>query len=498
MLEFIRNQYIFNKCQVIILDDYGIISLSDHHLFEVALNKPIEQVHPFFETIRQLLATKNEEHVFHCIHLEIGNIIGNYNIIFNSGGSDQNPFVVLYDFTENCHYIQTIVQRRNESVIALEFEQIRAKQLISEKAFRNKLIATISHDLRTPLTAIAGYTELLQQKFSSNPLNELKTIEKSVQVIKDILDGLMGLAQLEGGVLPTELNVLDLQDITTYLQAIYSQKMQDKKLDFYIKKSSYPQHFLVDTTKVLQILINLIDNAYKFTNEGSVHVFLTQLLDEPTKPILQITVADTGIGFPAEAAEKIASFHKFHTTHIEGSGLGLSIVQGIIKLLNGQLSLQSQPNKGTTIVVQLPLVPKLIDNKPVTEQTIAFSAPLNVIVADDNEINLLLFKQLIEQVTNVFVTTVTDGNYVLDELQKNNFDAVFLDVNMDGLDGFTTAKLIKSNKLTKHIPIVAFTAANTPEEINLLEKAGMDLLLAKPFTKLQLLQILQKIALANK
>ncbi|TAF98479.1 MAG: response regulator, partial [Bacteroidetes bacterium] len=441
MLEAIRERYIFNKCQVIILDDDGIITLSDDHLFEVPNAQPIENVHPFFETIRHLFDDKNEEHVFHCIHLEIGDVIGNYNVIFNSGNKEQNPFLVLYDFTENCNYIQTIVQRRNESVIALEFEQIQAQRLQAEQVFKNKLIATISHDLRTPLTSIAGFAELLQkQQGTPQGANYVQLISQSATVIKDILDNLLGLAKLEAGVAETQLKKLHLPELTDYLEAIYAPKMQQKGLQFSLKKSAPKNAFIADTTRILQVIINLVDNAVKFTEKGSIQVFLSVLAEAATEPILQITVIDTGIGFPQEATEKIGSFQRFHSTDVEGSGLGLSIVQGVVKHLQGKLDIQSAPDKGTTVWVEIPIQYAAETATAVQTNSDASItlAPLKIIVADDNDVNILLFQQMLAEQENVQVIAVNDGNTVLDELQKQPVDAVFLDVHMDGLDGITT------------------------------------------------------------
>lgn len=497
MIQAIRERYILNKCQVIILDDEGMITLSDNHLFEVPTAQPIENIHPFFETIRHLFDVKNEEHIFHCVQLNIGNVNGHYNIVFNSGNSEQNPFLVVLDFTEQCHYIQTIVQRRNESVIALEIEQIQAQRLQAEQVFKNKLIATISHDLRTPLTSIAGFAELLQkQNGTPQGANYLQLISQSATVIKDILDNLLGLAKLEAGVAETQLKRFQIQELTDYLEAIYSPKMRQKGLQFSLKKFVPKAALVADTTRILQVIINLLDNAVKFTEQGSIEVIVSVLEEAATNPLLQITVTDTGIGFPQEATERIGSFQKFHTSSVAGSGLGLSIVQGVVKHLQGKLTIQSTPGKGTTVLVEIPIQYTVASETTAQKDSgkLPTLPPLTIIVADDNEVNILLFQQMLAHLENVQVIAVNDGNKVLDELQNHTVDAVFLDVHMDGLDGITTAKLIKSNKLTKHIPLVSFTANNTAEELDILQRAGMNLILGKPFTQQQLLEVLQQIS----
>jgi two-component system, sensor histidine kinase len=270
--EFLKQKYVDNKCQIIVINHNGNITETNNHLFVLNADTHINFIHPFFETISYLLPDKNQEHVFNCINLEIGEVKGSYNIVFFSGNDELNPYLIFYDFTDNCAYLQTVAQRRNESVIALELQQLKEKQYLNEKIFKNKFLANISHDLKTPLSAVLGFLEILHQ----TPLNPeqielINTIKKSGQHIKTMMDDLLDLSKIEAGELKIKYNPFEILELTNYIQKIYVPIMVSKNLLFTVNITPNIPPFLVsDKARILQIIINLLDNAFKFTHQGSV------------------------------------------------------------------------------------------------------------------------------------------------------------------------------------------------------------------------------------
>jgi len=500
MIEAIREKYIFNKCQVIILDDDGFVAVSDDHLFEVQNGILVEEIHPFFETIRHLLADKNAEHVFHCIHLEINEVVGNYNIVFNSGSTNTNPFIVLYDFTENCNYLQTIVQRRNESVIALEAQQTKEIQLNAEKDFKNKFLASISHDLRTPLGAILGFLEMLENTSLTVEQKEIvHTIEKSGKHIKALIDDLLDLSKIEAGALRINYAPFSVSELAKHIQSIYAPKMASKHLAFSLSVANNCIPYLMgDKTRILQIIINFLDNAYKFTTKGNVTLALNTVTESTGSVMLKMVITDTGMGFPENKQQAINSFTKFHNAEIEGSGLGLSIVKRLLEMMDGAMHIASKQNIGTTISVSIPMqIAAGTQTAAVAEKTTILTNTKNtaILIADDNEINILLLKKMLQGQDNYLVDSVTNGQEVLSAIMQKQYNIILMDIQMPIMDGLTATAVIRnhSDNSINTIPIIALTANAGEEYKQRYLAAGMQDAITKPYTKEALFNTIEKV-----
>ncbi len=496
--EFLKEKYVSSKSKIIVVDFGGNITETDNNLFEAKTGTHINNIHPFFETITYLLPEKNKEHVFYCVKLEIAAFVGNFNIVFFSGNQTLSAYLIIYDVTDNCKYLQSVAQQKNESVIALELQQLKEKQHINEKEFKNKFLASVSHDLRTPLNAVLGFLEILQETTLNTQQDDIiNTIKKSGLHIKSLIDDLLDLSKIEAGQLKIVYMPFSVYELTNHIIKIYEPIMASKKLAFKLNTpQNLPQFLICDKTRLLQILINLIDNAFKFTNKGCVIVNVGSTPLAQNFVELNFSIIDTGIGFPKNKQNSINSFTKFHQTNIDGLGLGLSIVQKLVENMGGKLQINSQLNIGTTVMVSIPM--QIANNSTPLFTTknniIALTQThLQVLIADDNEINLMLLKKMLKDYPNLNIQTATNGVEVLEIVQHNFFDLILMDIEMPIMNGWEAIYQLKKhpNTAIKKIPVISITAnANETEKY---APAGFCGFVTKPFTKQNLFIELEKV-----
>lgn len=499
--EFLKEKYITSKCQIIVIGHDGNITETDNYLFETNNGTQITNLHPFFETISHLLPDKNKEHVFHCVNLEINEVKGNYNIVFFSGSDTLNPYLIFYDFTENCDYLQTIVQRRNDSVIALETQLLKEKQHISEKKFKNKFLANISHDLKTPLGAVLGFLEILNKTPLNNEQKDLiNTIRKSGNHIKSLIDDLLDLSKIEAGELKINYSTFSVYDLINHIQKIYTPILASKNLLFNpVIQQNIPPFLVCDKTRVLQIFINLLDNAFKFTNEGSISLNIASKTINENSVEFNFSITDTGIGFPDAKRNSINSFTKFHQTDIEGSGLGLSIVKKLVENMNGKMQILPGVKQGTCVQVAIPMQTAngIVENLSNNQKIPLTETHLQILIADDNEVNIRLIKKMLKDYPNLTIETAKNGVEVLEIVEQKYFDLILMDIEMPEMNGLEASQKIKThpNPTISNIPVIAITANAT--EIEKYTLAGISGYVSKPFLKQDLLIAIEKIFVEN-
>lgn len=356
---------------------------------------------------------------------------------------------------------------------------------------REQLINMVSHDLRSPLSTISGYSELLQkQPQNSKDAHYLKHIQSASSYMTQLVEELLEFSSLEGGNITIETIAFNLSAIveesSENIHAVYTDKPielvvhQDDKLN---------RTILSDPFRIKQILYNLIGNAFKFTEKGKINIH-TQLVMLKGNPFAQITVKDTGIGISKEKQQEI--FNAFtqvdHSTGIQhqGFGLGLAITKKLVDLLQGSLTLTSELNKGSafqvTIPIQLSEKELQVDSKLHTN--LVFK--LNAIVVEDNpSLRQLIFDILSQH--GVTVHAFADATTALSSLKHLPFDVIITDIQLPDMNGFEFLETVKTLDVYQQQPIVAMTGSShmdTPD----FEKRGFSKVIFKPFTASSILQ----------
>lgn len=358
MIEKIRNKYLNSLTQIVVLNKEGKVVQTDNQLFAFALDSVLEDFHPFFYIIPSLLTDDNQETVFSGVHIDYMDTKMVLDVIVNSGSETDNPFVILIDFSNYYKNFQSIAQEKNESILSFHLEELKNQQLEAEKQFKDKFLANVSHDLKTPLWGTTFFVnKLLQTPLTTTQADYLATIKESNDHIYHLVQDLLDLSKIESGQMEIVQEVFDFHQAMYHLQSILKPKADDRKLGLEMKMdASIPKKLIGDKARLNQVLINLLDNSIKFTHQGSVALEINLLEKKDKKIQLQFIVKDTGSGIDTSNKEEVfLSFKKLHSSKkVEGLGLGLSIVSNLVQLMQGKIDYQTQLGVGTIFEIILP------------------------------------------------------------------------------------------------------------------------------------------------
>jgi signal transduction histidine kinase/response regulator RpfG family c-di-GMP phosphodiesterase len=390
------------------------------------------------------------------------------------------------------------VRKSRAYTVGLRKAKTEAEELARMK---ENFLASMSHEMRTPMNAIAGFTEQLQQtELDDEQKRQLEIIRNSTEHLVEILNDVLDYSKLQAGKIklqPVAFRPAILLKEVTQLVAPVAEK---KKLALHHEvHEQVPEVIRCDELRLKQILLNLAGNAVKFTEKGEVRLRASVRREGPTS-LLAVCVSDTGIGIPANKLEKIFEEFEQADEHITnkygGTGLGLSITKKLVELQNGSIEIESEPGKGTTITVAVPFTPATISEEPVvTEQEMdtTLLKGKNVLVVDDEEYNRLLLIAILKK-WGVRYEEAANGIEAIEELSTGSFDAVLMDVRMPVLDGVETVKRIrKLEGRLGEVPSVAVTAAASPADVKRCKEAGFDEVLSKPFKEMELYHLLASV-----
>jgi len=341
----------------------------------------------------------------------------------------------------------------------------------AEEAAQSKqqFMSTMSHEIRTPLNEVIGITNLLLQ---GNPREDqmdfIKTLRFSGNHLLTLVNDVLDYNKMESGKIVFEQARFNLDDFLKDIMRTYSFRSKSKNLEFdIVKDTRLPSEVTGDSIRLNQILSNLLSNALKFTQRGSIHVILKELerSDKITK--IEFQVKDTGIGIPNDKHDII--FDSFTqaspdtTRHFGGTGLGLAICKKLVELQGGIIDLESEPGKGSTFRFVLTFgMPEKSDKIPSNEVSESYSGleGKKILVAEDNKINFFVANKFLTG-WGVVVTHAENGKVALDILEKEDFDLIIMDLHMPVMDGIEATRVIRKsdNPRISNIPVVALTAA---------------------------------------
>ncbi len=373
----------------------------------------------------------------------------------------------------------------------LEQDLIAAKEKAEESdALKTAFLHNISHEIRTPINAIVGFSEFL----ADNNLDDEKRgkfvsiiVESSNQLL-GIINDVMSMATIEAGQEQLVEKDICINSVFGHLHQQYQHKAQHKSLDFQIFTSLNDEQatMLVDDNKLSQVLSCLINNAIKFTQEGFVSVGYT-LKDN----FIEFYVKDSGIGISPDLHDKI--FHRFrqadnsHTRKYGGSGLGLAIADAYIKLMGGEIWLNSEHGKGSEFYFTIPYKQSYTANKDATDidSVIQITKRKSILIAEDEEFNYLLLEEVLQAV-DIELTWADDGQKAVDIFNSGkHFDLILMDLKMPRLSGYEAIKEIRLVSPT--VPIIVQTAYSDKEEKKKALECGCNDFITKPFNKSELL-----------
>ena len=393
-------------------------------------------------------------------------------------------------------YIINTVRKQNQLIQQLNISEKKVKEAAKIK---EKFMANMSHEIRTPMNAILGFTNLLERKdIDAESKVYVQTIQKSGENLLAIINDILDLSKIEEGMMRIESAPFSIRGLVHSVEIMFRNKVAEKRLQFLITVDELlPDILEGDGTRLTQILVNLIGNALKFTDIGSIEIKIT--IEGSTDKIINtgIAVTDTGIGIEQDKLKKI--FERFQqaedtvTRKYGGTGLGLSIVNDLVMLQNGAVTVESVFGKGTTFKIIIPYAISLqeLDKKQFpARQTFIQSNFKNtcVLVAEDNEINQSFIRHLFKTWELNF-DLVSNGKQALEMLAVKKYSLILMDIQMPEMDGYTASQEIR-NKLKLNIPIIAMTAHALSGEREKCLSFGMNEYISKPIREELLHQLI--------
>ena len=412
-------------------------------------------------------------------------------------------------------YVQNVVREKHERT---EREKIHA---VESSLAKSQFLFNMSHDIRTPMNAIIGYTNLaLKEPASPEIHGYLEKINASSQHLLALINDILEMSRIESGKFELEYVPVDLCALFDGIRDLFSEQMKQKKISFQVHTGQVQNRFTwCDRKNLNRVLLNILSNAYKFTPEGG--AITASLMEtggaEPDYSSYEIRVQDTGIGMSKEFAERMFNaFERERTatvSGVEGTGLGLSITKSIIDLMGGTIEVLTAPGSGTQIVIRLKL--KLADEKDINaggeeaaeqpvcgdaaEPEIDFSKK-RLLLVEDNMINMEIARMILSQ-AGFMVEPAENGQIAVEMVSASvpgYYDAILMDIQMPVMDGYEAARAIRSlpNPALAGIPILAMTANAFKEDVQAALDAGMQGHIAKPIDVGMLMKTLTDVLLA--
>ena len=390
--------------------------------------------------------------------------------------------------------------------------EIALKKAEEANLAKTRFLNNMSHDIRTPMNAILGYAQLMENELKGKDLPEtsehLKKLQQSGNLLLSIINNVLDMARIESGRMEIDENYGRIEDIRQTLFEIFEDEAKKKNLALHYTINVEHENILTDTTKVKEIFVNILSNAIKYTPAGgSVMVDIDELpCEEPGYMIVRTRVSDTGIGMSQDYLSKIfeAFTRERNTTKskITGSGLGMSIVKKYVDLLGGTIDVESELGKGSTFTVTLKhriadesyYLKKHIEEPEIESEILEGR---NILLAEDNDLNAEIAEAILER-AGLKIERVEDGIQCVNKITKmpaGTYDMILMDIQMPKMDGYKATQEIRClpDKDKASIPIVAMTANAFEEDKRDAIAAGMNGHIAKPIQADKLLSILSEV-----
>ena len=498
------NKLQFNpQVQVTKVDYVGLILDNDKNLFDWNKGSSIFDAHPFFEILRVYTSFKDvdeAEQNYPCIHID-GKIC-DISLLYKK----DEITIILYDYTAKYKDLNQIAQQKNESVLLARALELKNQYLLEKEKFKNSFISNINHEIRTPLTGILGFIEVLEKTQLNFEQEELTRIIKRESLhLNALIDDMIDISKIESGQVHIVEERFSFESLIQGFVETYSKKAENTGVEFKTEINPNISEYLIgDRKRVYQILNNLLNNAYKYTEEGSVTLSVDKNFQRTNKTSLTFKIEDTGVGIHEDDLPNVFDrFTRFNQDkQIAGTGLGLAIAKNLIDLLDGEIKVESKIDKGTTFTLKLPFKIEVLKTQSAAEKKKKkYTLPSNkkkfrILVIENEEVTQYLIMKILIDTGNFFVDMAMTGEQALKYIERRTYDVILMDLHLDDkLDGFKVTHKIRNNygdDFISQVPIIGISGKFDEATRDKCIRGGMDDFIPKPFEQEELLYKITK------
>jgi signal transduction histidine kinase/ActR/RegA family two-component response regulator len=375
-------------------------------------------------------------------------------------------------------------KKNDELIVAKEKAELASKS-------KANFLSTVTHELRTPLYAVTGLTNmLLDEKPKAHQVPHLKSLKFSGDYLLTFINDILQINKIEANKVELDPEQFNLKNKLENVISALSNSAKDNETQLHFDyEDGLPDTYLGDQLKISQILINLLGNAIKFTKDGDIWVRAYKIDQKDKMYTLRFEIEDNGIGITKEKQDHM--FESFSQGSVQinrkygGTGLGLSIVKGLIQILKGKIYLKSELGKGTTFFFELPLEysekiekPKEIAVKTSSKMEDLDLSEIKILVVEDNKINQMITKKILNKM-DLYCDVVDNGEAAVEQVKSTEYNVVLMDIHMPGISGLEATKIIRT--FDKELTIFALTAVTLEDKMHEFDEAGFDDIISKPF-----------------